>query len=161
MIKEIISDYDIKDAERIIRNSFITVANEFGITKENAPTNAAFITSNIIKNSIEKGLNLYGLFINNKIIGCIGIEDAKSNGIFYIERLAVLPEYRHKGYGKTLLDNAVKIIKNKNGKKVSIGIIDKNIKLKNWYLKYGFIEKEVKTFKHLPFDVCFMEFGIY
>ena len=32
-----------EECARVIRDSFITVANEFGLTKENAPTNAAFI----------------------------------------------------------------------------------------------------------------------
>jgi len=160
MIFEIIPENNLDDIKQVLQRSFITVAAEFDITKENAPTNPAFTTCEMIKKSIEKGLKLYGLYVDGKAIGTVGIEDANRDDLFFIERLAVVPECRHKGYGKILLDYAITAIKKENGKKVSIGIIDKNIRLKNWYQNYGFVEKEVKTYDHLPFGVCFMEMTV-
>ena len=156
-IAEIMPTDNFSEISKVIRESFITVANEFGITKESAPTNPAFLTEDNLKKSIEKGLKLYSLLINQQISGCIGIEKATDdeNG-FYLERLAVLPEYRHNGYGKVLLDFAFCKIKSLNGKNVNIGIINNNIKLKNWYKDYGFIETGINKFEHLPFDICFM-----
>lgn len=156
-IAEIMTTDNLSEISTVIRESFITVANDFGITKENAPTNPAFITDENLKKSIEKGLKLYSLLLNQQISGCIGIEKAiDDENVFYIERLAVLPEYRHNGYGKVLLDFAFCKIKSLNGKNVNIGIINNNIKLKNWYKDYGFIETGIKKFEHQPFDVCFM-----
>jgi ribosomal protein S18 acetylase RimI-like enzyme len=74
-----------------------------------------------------------------------------------MEKLAVLPDKRHNGCGRMLMDFACEIIREKNGNLISIGIINENTVLKNWYIKYGFKEKEVKRFPHLPFEVCFME----
>ena len=43
------------------------------------------------------------------------------------------------------------------GNKISIGIIEENAKLKDWYLKLGFNHISTRKFKHLPFTVGFME----
>jgi hypothetical protein len=56
-----------------------------------------------------------------------------------------------------LMDFACDKIHQNNGKLISIGIINENIVLKKWYTDYGFVEKGLKRFDHLPFEVCFME----
>ncbi|AKB82767.1 acetyltransferase (GNAT) family protein [Methanosarcina barkeri 3] len=86
----------------------------------------------------------------------MAIEKAKDE-VFYMERLAVHPDSRHKGYGRNLIDFVVEYAKQNGGKKVSIGIINENEKLKNWYKKYGFKETGLKKFEHMSFTVCFME----
>jgi hypothetical protein len=48
-------------------------------------------------------------------------------------------------------------VKNMEGKKASIGIINENVRLKKWYIKHGFCEKALQRFDHLPFTVCFLE----
>lgn len=97
-----------------------------------------------------------GLFINDAQIGFIAIEKA-NDYLFYIEKLAILPDYRHKSYGKTLLLFSIDYINKLHGKIISIGIINEHAVLKNWYSTFGFIEKEIITFNHLPFVVCIME----
>jgi len=74
-----------------------------------------------------------------------------------MEKLAILPEYRHKGFGKKLVDFVFDYVRRENGAKVSIGFINENSVLKGWYKDYGFVETNVKQFEHLPFLVCFME----
>jgi ribosomal protein S18 acetylase RimI-like enzyme len=157
MISQILEEADMHDCASCIRDSFLTVANEFGFTTENAPTNPAFITYERLKESFDKGMILYGLFVGDKIEGCIAIERSKEDERFFIERLAVLPQKRHKGYGKILMDFAFDRISEKGGKIASIGIVDENKILKNWYMLYGFKETGIKKFDHLPFTVCFME----
>ena len=157
MIRSISGDNDIKECASCIRDSFLTVADELGITNENAPTNPAFMTYERLKESIDKGLEIFGLYEDSNICGCIGVEKSKNESEFYIERLAVLPLKRHKGYGKELMDFAFNSIKESGGKKASIAIVNENKKLKDWYMKYGFIETGMRKFEHLPFTVCFME----
>ena len=55
-----------------------------------------------------------------------------------LNNLAVLPEYRHLGIGKELVDYAItysKIIPGAN--KIKIGIVEENTILKEWYEKSG------------------------
>jgi len=159
-ITEISSPDQLEELIIVLQASFGTVAEEFHLTRENAPTNPAFITLPALQESIARGLLMFGLFRDGELIGCVGIEDAKKNNLFFIERLAVLPQFRHSGYGKKLMDFAFATIKERNGKKVSIGIINENTVLKEWYQKLGFSPVAVKQFAHLPFTVAFLEKGL-
>ncbi len=71
-----------------------------------------------------------------------------------------MPEYRHKGLGTRLLDYAREQVGEMGGKRISIGIIEENAVLKNWYLAYGFKPTGTRKFEHLPFTVGFMELEI-
>ncbi len=153
-IRKIKDEYE--ECAGVIRDSFITVAKDFNITRENAPTNPAFAGSDALVEMKEKGIELYGAFDSTGCVGFVAIERADENTC-YMERLAVLPEYRHKGLGGRLLAFVFDAAGNSGAKKVSIGIINENIILKDWYSRHGFIETGIRTFKHLPFDVCFME----
>ena len=59
------------------------------------------------------------------------------------------------------MDFVFEYVKKNKGKKVSIAVIDKSIKLKQWYINYGFRETGKKEIKHLPFTVCFLEKEIH
>lgn len=155
-IAEIIPDAELPVLLDIIRQSFLTVTDKFGITRENAPTYPAFMTLEVLKKTISSGLVMFGLYDDEKMIGCVGIEDS-GNGAFFIKRLAVSDNYRHKGYGRMLVDFALSIIKEKNGKKASIGMVNENTVLKEWYIGMGFVPVEVKSFSHLSFNVCLMD----
>jgi diamine N-acetyltransferase len=157
MFKELESNIEIKRCHEVISKSFETVARELKLTKENAPTHPSFITLDKIKKSVKNGVKYIGIFSEKELLGCIAIEKSDTPGTFYIERFSVLPVYRKKGFGKALLDNAFLRIKELGGEKVSIAVINEHFYIKNYYLKYGFKETGIKTFRHLPFTVCFME----
>ena len=159
MIKEISTLEELKSSTNVIRKSFYTVADEFGLTVQNCPTNPAFLDESDLLNKKEKNnVSMYGLFDECNQIGFVALEKPSPDStVFYLERLAVLPEHRHKGYGRLLMDYAFEAVRKNNGQKISIGIINENIRLKNWYVDYGFKELEIKQYPHLPFDVCFLE----
>jgi diamine N-acetyltransferase len=163
MMKELFSDNTevLNEALNVIRQSFKTVADQLGFTENNAPTNPAFLTFDRLHQSLLSGTRVFALYHKNKIAGTIALERSRdSNDIYYIERLAVLPDLRHGGFGKTMMDYAFNEVKKLGGKKISIGIINENAVLKQWYRSYGFTEVSVKTFEHLPFSVCFMEMAV-
>lgn len=70
------------------------------------------------------------------------------------------PPERHGGIGGELIADSIERVRRYGGKKILIGIIDKNEILKNWYKKKGFIETGKKDFEHLPFRVCFLEYSL-
>ncbi|MDR3587609.1 MAG: GNAT family N-acetyltransferase [Desulfosporosinus sp.] len=154
-IKEIINEVSLQDSLMVIKDSFITVAREFNLTEENCPSNPAFTDLESLKKMKDKGIGMFGLFEERNQIGFVAIE--KADDVFYIERLSVSPGSRHKGYGKFLMDFVFNYVKAQGAKKVSIGIVEENSVLKNWYRLYGFIETGLKKYEHLPFTVCFME----
>ncbi len=58
------------------------------------------------------------------------------------------------------INYAVKMVKRYGGNKISIGIIEENTTLKNWYLKLGFNHISTRKFEHLPFAVGLMELNL-
>ena len=151
------SSLDLSSVVKVLTEAHGTVAKEFGFTKESNPTNNAFIDEQTLRTQLDKGIELYQLTINDKVIGCIAIEKSKKEvDTFYIEKVSIIPEYRNQGYGVKMMEFATQIIKANGGTWISIALIDSNTKLKNWYLKQGFKETGTKEFPRLPFRVCFM-----
>ncbi|MBI2851059.1 MAG: GNAT family N-acetyltransferase [Chloroflexi bacterium] len=155
-IREITDPTEFAASARVIRNSFKTVAEEFGLTRESAPTHASFLTVRQLRQLKNRPVKFFGLFLDSRQIGFIAVEKADAD-LYYIEKLAVLPEHRHGGYGAKLVGFAIDYIRGNGGKKVALGMIIESAVLKNWYEMFGFQEISTHKFPGLPFTVCFME----
>jgi diamine N-acetyltransferase len=156
MIREITDQTELENSVKVIGDSFATVAVEFKLNKDNCPTHPSLITLPQLNEMRRKGLKLFGLFEDNIQIGFVAVEKKKSK-VYLLEKLAVLPERRHKGYGVELINYMCEYVKNAEGKSVSIGIINESTVLKKWYETNGFQETAITKFAHLPFTVCFMK----
>ena len=156
MIREIAAEEELEQSAAVVRYSFMTVAAEFTLTLENCPTHPAFTTAEKLRHMRDRGVKLFGLFDGDRQIGFVAVEKA-SDAVYYVERLAVLPEYRHAGMGRRLMDFAFDYVRQAGGEVISIGVIADNGILKRWYKSYGFRETSLKRFGNLPFTVCFME----
>lgn len=149
------NDADTVALVTLLRSSFSEVAERFELTIENCPKNLAFCTKERVKSDLARGLRYYILEKDGRPCGCAAIEKA-GPCVCYLQRLAVLPQHRRKGYGKTLVNHIFDQAEKNGAQKVEIGIIAKDTKLKNWYRKFGFVQKSTKKFDHLPFIVAFM-----
>ena len=159
-IREIGEEAELMVSVAVIREAFATVARDFNLTAANAPTNPAFIQRDGLKALQEKGLHLFGCFVKGRQVGFIAIEKAPGTHdpeLYYLEKVAVLPEQRHHGIGTKLLDFGCAFVRARGGRKISIALINENEILKQWYRAYGFRETGLKHFEHLSFTVCFME----
>ena len=161
MIREVKLQDDFARLARLLNNAFGTVARGFGLTKENARNNSTFITDEELKAQLTDIREFYVYEDNGCASGFVAIERSLSEPeTFYIEKLAVIPECRHLGIGLILMNFASERAKELGGKRISIGLIDSNIVLKEWYGKQGFVVFEIKKYDHLPFDVCLMDKAI-
>ena len=152
---------DIPRAVELIRASFATVTQEFGITEENCPRHSAFSTTvEKLQNHVERGWLMYGFYEAEKLVGYVAVSREYGTGrnVYEIHNLAVLPEYRHKGYGKMLVDFCKEKVKELGGEKIVIGIVEENTVLKNWYAANGFIHTGTKKFEFFPFTCGYMEY---
>lgn len=52
MIKQVKNKEQLNICLEIIRNNFITVADEFGLTENNCPSHTAFMTIEFIRNCV-------------------------------------------------------------------------------------------------------------
>ncbi|MGN0457710.1 MAG: GNAT family N-acetyltransferase [Eubacterium sp.] len=140
----------------IIHKSFQTVADELNLTRENCTSHTAFMPIDKLISQFENGTAMFLYQHNECFVGYFSL--SKNNDGVELNNLAVLPEYRHLGIGKELVDYAITYSKNTIGaNKISIGIVEENSVLKEWYEKLGFVHIGTKKFKHLPFTVGFME----
>ena len=138
-INEIYGNVGISDSVRVIRNSFRTIAKEFNLTRDNCPTHPSFVTIRQLTELKKKGLYFFGGFLGEIQVGFVALEKA-DEALYYLEKLAVLPDYRHQDYGQKLVEFAVDYVRSHNGEKISIGTINEHTILKNWYKKLGFRE---------------------
>ena len=150
---------DISAISEVIRKSFATVAQRFGLTLENCPKHPSNCAIDWVESDIDRGVTYFVIESGNEIIGCIALDKA-TDATCYLERLAVVPERRNQGVGLSLVNFFLNEAKALGFKKIGIGIIAKQQELKKWYQKIGFIETGRKSFNRLPFEVAFMEYGI-
>lgn len=159
MIKQVENKEQLNICLEIIRNSFLTVAGEFGLTENNCPSHTAFMTNDKLEKQFNDGRPMFLFYQGGIPVGYFSL--AKCNDEEWeLNNLAVLPDYRHLGIGKAMVDYATATVKNYGGNKISIGIIEENTKLKNWYLNLGFTHISTRKFESLPFTVGFMELNL-
>lgn len=147
---------DLSEYAEVIRRSFATVARDFGLTKDNCPYHTSFITNERLESKFKDGYYPYGYFADGKIVGFVALTQI-NDGVFEMNNLSVLSEYRHFGYGKTLLNYCKEKISSFNGGKIVLDIIEENAVLKSWYAANGFVHTGTKRFEHKPFTVGYME----
>ena len=146
----------LQECLEVIHQSFRTVAEEFGLTKENCPKHTSFIPLSFLETQMNWGWHMYALYAGKKIIGYISLSK-EGDDAYELHNLAVLPEYRHKGFGKLLLDHAKEVVKSLGGSRIKIGIIEESTVLKDWYIANGFVHIGTKKFDHLPFTSGYLE----
>ena len=161
MIKQI-QVFEFPAAVEVIRASFITVAKEFDLTEENCPRHTAFSTT---VEELQKHLNwgwlMYGLYEGERLAGYVSLSKSReTEGEYELHNIGVLPEFRHKGYGKELIEFCKNKVKEIGGNKITLGMIEENIRLKNWYMQNGFVHTGTKKFDGFPFTAGFMEWKV-
>ena len=143
----------------LIRAAYRDVADRFKLTQANCPKHPSNCTDEWIEKDLARGVRYFILEIEGSLVGSVAIESASAD-LCYLERLAVLPHERNKGYGHQLVEHVIETARQLGLKTISIGIIARQTDLKQWYQKIGFVEGEIKEFEHLPFEVCFMTYAL-
>ena len=139
----------------IVRRSFSTVAQEFGL--EDCQGFSSNRTNEDFAKKLKDGYHPFGAFIGEKIIGFVSLDDI-GEGVYELEKLSVLPEYRNFGYGKMLVDFCKRKAKELGGRKIIIKFMDEDKRLKDWYLGCGFIQVNAVKHNHMPYTVGYMEY---
>ncbi len=159
MIQRVNSKEQLNICLDIIHKSFITVADEFGLTKDNCPNHTAFMPIDKLIRQYESEADMFLYQYNGEYVGYFSL--VNNGESVEMNNLSVLPEYRHLGIGKDMIEYAKEYTVNStSAKKITIGIIEDNTILKNWYSSLGFIHTGTKRFDGLPFIVGFMEWII-
>lgn len=148
---------DIEQCKNVIRSSFLTVAKEFGFTIENAPRFTAFATTaeRLIWQLEQEKRLMFKCCEDNKIVGYYSL-CMQSKNECELNNLCVLEEYRHRGIGERLLLHSFEQVQKMGSKKINIGIVEENIKLRKWYEEFGFCHTGTEKFDFFPFTCGYM-----
>ncbi len=147
---------DVQTVVSLLRRACATVAERFGLTQDNCPKSPAFYTEERVKADLDRGVQYYFLEEDDQVCGCVALEKARPD-VGYLERLAVLPEHRSKGFGSTLVRHVLAQARSMGLERVGIAIIAEDEPLSEWYRRFGFVPTGTRKFDHLPFVVAFME----
>ncbi len=159
MIREI-RDSEFKEAVEVITRSFMTVADEFGFTAENAPRFVAFATDEgkLLFWKNEQKRPMFGYFTDDRMVGYYNL--SINNEECELGSLSVLPEYRHKKIGHQLLEDACERAKALGCNVMKLSIVEENQVLRKWYEDHGFIHEGVKKFDFFPFTCGYLNKNI-
>jgi len=150
---------DLPEYGDVIRRSFGTVANYFGWSRQIAPTFTAYISDDYLRAKIGDDYYPYGLYVDEVLCGFVSLTRS-GDGEYELNNLSVLPNYRHRGYGYRLLEYCKHRVREFDGHKITIGIVEENAVLKDWYAANGFVHLGAKKFAYQPFTAGFMEWRV-
>lgn len=140
----------------IIRRAFGAVTEELGITEENCPRFPAYTAVARLEQMRDNGGTFFGAFVDGVQVGVVAVEK-EEDGRYFAKRLAVLPEYWHRGLGEELMNTALGNIRSCGVETAYIAIVNEHTILKQWYIGLGFQEIEVVKLDFLPFNVGFLQ----
>ncbi len=153
----------------------IRIANENDIEQIYNLNTELFIVLNSLNDKIYNPIGFPKQFINimikshesdyivieddDKIIGYVLIEKRESpyktyesfkeDEFAYIYEVVILPEYRLKGYGKYLIEEAQKWAKKRNLKSIELNVLSNNYSAIAFYEKVGFENYQIKMRKNI------------
>ncbi len=152
-----VEESDISQCVGVIRESFGTVARDFGFTKENAPGFTAFsITAERLRRQLHDEQHyMAACFQGDRLIGYYSLlyparQECELN------HLSVLPAYRHNGVGASLLEDAFRNARLRGCEKMNLGIVEENQVLRSWYERHGFVHTGTEKFPFFPFTCGYM-----
>jgi diamine N-acetyltransferase len=148
---------DIDVLVEMIQDSFLDVADRFGLTVQNSPTHPSNCRAEWLLREMNRGVIFYILENEGQPVGCVALEKI-SDEVCYLERLAVLPRHRRHGFGAALVKHVLSEARLLNVYRVEIAMIAEHKELQHWYEKLGFEEVERKNFPQLIFQVTFMSY---
>ncbi len=142
---------DLENCLFILRGGFDAVAEEFGLTSENCPNRGdADLSYETLKGDFLWGDMMFVYIADGKPVGFLSL--TKKPGLEYgIKYLTVLPEYRHRGYGKALLGHAKAVAAVLSVDKLSVKLLNYDARLKSWYAENGFKMVSTDQFTGTPF----------
>ena len=145
----------------IIRRAFARQAQALGMDRDHFPNYVAFETGESLRRRMAGGQVVLLAYRTTEIgedpVGTISYrQDPAELARGEIQRLAVLPEHRKKGYGAQLLAEAERQMAERGVREVTLSLVASLLRLQNYYEEMGYQPLEMRQLSSLPFDVLIM-----
>jgi ribosomal protein S18 acetylase RimI-like enzyme len=144
----------------VLRAGFATEVADFGITRENTPSNPAFWDDSAVVAVVGKGFGLFAVEQDGRIVGCAFVGPSRSHPeVWSLRHLAVDPTTRHAGHGAALVTEGARRARAAGAEALAIGIVAENIRLSQWYRRLGFESIDKTAYPGLVFTVERLSLG--
>ena len=94
---------------------------------------------------------IVGAFYDEELIGIVQIDNInnifENTKLFYINNVCIKEKYRHKGYGKILMEECIEIIKNNGGSLINLTTNKKRVYAHMLYDSLVFVPVETVLLK--------------
>ncbi len=149
---------EIPDCVQVICRSFMTVADEFEFTIENAPGFTAVATTEerLVYQLEQEQRMMFAYYSDGRIVGYYSLLKQNEEEC-ELNNLCVLEEYRHKKIGEKLLEHAIATARRMGCSQMNIGIVEENVRLRKWYETYGAEHIGTEKYDFFPFTCGYMK----
>lgn len=148
---------EIDKCVQVIRDSFMTVADAFGFTRENAPRFTAFATTvERLAWQRQEGRPMYVYEEDGQIVGYYSLH-LQGEGKCELNNLCVLSAFRHRQIGEKLLEHAFSQAREQGCTQMLIGIVEENAQLRQWYEAHGAVHVREEKYDFFPFTCGYLE----
>lgn len=138
----------------LLRRGFRDVAERLNLTIERCPTFPAYIAAEKIASEAAAGTRFFILSDLGAPRGCIGYRIEGTT--FWMVRLAVAPEGRHRGFGRLLLDEMEARARALGFGRVDLAVVAENTRLCDWYHAMGYRDDRLEPATHRAYSVLYM-----
>jgi len=95
----------------------------------------------------------FGLFLNEEILGYLEVDRETWHNRLRVTELLILPNHRHKGYGKVLMDKAKAIGRTEDFRELVLETQSCNTEAIDFYLSQGFFVNGIDLSSYTNHDI--------
>jgi GNAT superfamily N-acetyltransferase len=153
-----------EEVAALVRAAFAPQIAVLGLNPQDHHYYAAFETADLVRERMQRGTVAVG-YAGDRMVGTVGLEvnpewlkdldGAVECG--WIERLAVLPEFRGRAYGEALMAWAEARLREQGVARIRLAIVKQFDRLEAFYERLGYRPIFTTTFELYPYEVLFME----
>jgi GNAT superfamily N-acetyltransferase len=149
---------DARAIASLIRRAFRRQVELLQLRRSDCPEYVGFETADRVRRRMERGDHVLMADLAGRVVGTVtysgAVGDSRKGEI---ARLAVLPQYRGKGLGKSMMEAAETALRQFGATVAEIGLVAKFGRLRTYYEALGYTTTRLQRFDALPFEVLFME----
>lgn len=143
---------------RLIRRAFRPQPALLGLNRVDHPYYAAFQTADKVRQRMAEGGQVLIAWLGDRPVGTVTYRRGREHpDDGWIERLAVLPEYRGRRFGEALMAEAEKRLRKRGARFLRLAIVKQFDGLQRFYERQGYRAAETRTYPHVPFAVLLMQ----
>ncbi len=140
----------------VIRDSFRTVAEAYGLPEENCVASGSFIKMDSLMQDFRRGVKMFGCLWEGSAAGYMQLEST-APGSFVLDKMAVMPEFRGQGIGAKMVEYATAYACKHGGTTLTISVFAMDKTLIDWYTRHGFVLKGAEMKPELAMEVARLE----